>query len=78
MKDMVGSDVRFPFFAREAGFILMGDPDVKCQHIIPYPLDPDDFAGQPDEARLGLVKYVATETNRQRRAIRARLKELAG
>ena len=77
MKDMVGSDVRFPFFAREAGYILMGDPDVKCDHIINYPLPPDDFAGQPDEARLDFVKYIVTETNRQRRAIRARLRELA-
>lgn len=43
VKDNIGSDLRFPFFAREAGFVLWGDPDVRCGHFIDYPVTPDDF-----------------------------------
>ena len=35
-KDPVGSDLRFPFFARQAGYKLMLDPDVQCKHITKY------------------------------------------
>lgn len=40
----VGSDVRFPFFAREAGFDLWGDPDVRPGHVIQYPISGDDYS----------------------------------
>ena len=43
-KDVVGSDIRFPFFAREAGFVLVGDPNVRPGHVLNYPLDPDDYS----------------------------------
>jgi len=38
-----GSDLRFPFYARQAGHQLWGDPDVRCGHLLFYPLSPDDF-----------------------------------
>ena len=48
-KDPVGSDLRFPFFAKLAGFALYGDPDVRCRHMLNYPLSPDDYCGQDAE-----------------------------
>lgn len=45
----VGSDIRFAFFAREAGYPLMGDPDVRPAHVLHYPLSPDDYSGQAEE-----------------------------
>lgn len=50
-KDMVGSDLRFPFFARAAGYVLMGDPDVRIGHMLNYPLTPDDFSQLPESYR---------------------------
>jgi hypothetical protein len=46
LKDFVGSDIRFPFFARLAGFDLYGDSGVECGHMLAYPLKPSDFIGQ--------------------------------
>jgi hypothetical protein len=43
-RDTIGSDIRFPFFAREAGFTLYGDPDVRCEHMAHYQLGPDDYS----------------------------------
>lgn len=31
--DLVGSDIRFGWFARQAGFTLLGDPDAECGHL---------------------------------------------
>lgn len=55
-KDIVtGSDLRYPFYAREAGFVLMGDPDVRVGHEINYPLTPNDFEAQPpDITQIGV------------------------
>jgi hypothetical protein len=41
----VGSDLRYPFYALQAGYQLMGDPDVRPAHLISYPLTPDDYEG---------------------------------
>ena len=50
-KDIVGSDIRYPVYARQAGYILYGDPDVRPSHIMQYPLSPDDYTGTPVEIR---------------------------
>lgn len=42
-KNRVGSDIRFPFFAKLAGYQLMGDPDVRCGHFLNYELKLDDL-----------------------------------
>lgn len=42
--DMVGSDVRYAWFARQAGHILYGDPDVRCGHVTLYSVHPDDYS----------------------------------
>jgi hypothetical protein len=46
LKDPVGSDIRFPFYARLAGFDLVGDSGVVCDHMLNYPVSPNDYAGQ--------------------------------
>ena len=50
-RDIVGSDVRFPFYAKAAGITLWGDPDVRPKHILDYPLSPDDYGGVPSGER---------------------------
>ncbi len=42
--NVVGSDIRFCFFARQAGFAVWGDPGVRAGHYIHYPVMPEDFA----------------------------------
>ena len=53
-KDIVGSDLRFPFYAKAAGYQLMGDPDVRPGHIVNYPLSPEDYTqgGQTQKVML--------------------------
>jgi hypothetical protein len=46
VKDTVGSDIRFPFFARLAGFEMIGDSGVMCEHMLNYPLNPRDYTQQ--------------------------------
>lgn len=65
-----GSDVRFPFFARQAGYQLYGDTGVSCGHMLNYPLMPDDYRfGNPDaikELDKEVNKLCATESKKQR------------
>jgi hypothetical protein len=46
--DIVGSDVRFPFFALQAGYQLYGDPDAVVGHFVNYPLGIEDYNRVPD------------------------------
>ena len=75
VKDSVGSDLRFPFFAREAGYTLWGDPEVRCSHVLNYPLHPDDYSATADEYRAQMtdttIKEMAGEASRIRKAIEA-------
>jgi hypothetical protein len=45
-KDIIGSDIRYPFYAAHAGFPLYGDANVQPRHIANYPISCDDYAGQ--------------------------------
>lgn len=47
VKDTVGSDIRFPFYAQLAGFPLLGDTGVCCEHITDYPVSINDWLNQP-------------------------------
>lgn len=57
LHDVIGSDIRYPFYARMAGYTLKGDPDVMCGHVLNYPLSPSDFELSPEQIR----RDVATE-----------------
>lgn len=78
VKDIIGSDIRFPWYAREAGFKLYGDAAVQCAHVLNYPLAPFDYAGMPQKERDGLMKGLKKERAKERKRIRERLAELNG
>jgi len=78
VKDAMGSDLRFAFFAREAGYTLYGDPGVRCGHSLNYPLHPDDFTGHVGADKEEYIKLVKDndagwkqEAKRVRDAIKA-------
>lgn len=70
----VGSDVRFGFFARQAGVTIWGDPDVTPGHLISHPLSVGDYERGPPEMHdrvAGIVAerlFEARETWRERMA----------
>ena len=69
-KNIVGSDIRFPFFAHAAGFTLYGDPDVRCGHMLNYPLHPDDYEQQKPEDAAALDQEVSRQLVRTQREMR--------
>lgn len=75
-KDVVGSDVRFPFFAKVAGYDLWLDPNVTPGHVLHYPLTADDFLGMPEEKRQEYKRVNDKHVRGGRRAWKRRLKEL--
>lgn len=46
---IIGSDLRYPFYAHAAGYQLQGDPDVRPRHLLIYGVSPDDYENQPPE-----------------------------
>lgn len=75
---VIGSDIRFPFFARQAGYQLMLDPSVAPGHVLHYPLKPSDFAGAGDEYIADVQQKNARHVEQGRKAWRARLEQLRG
>jgi hypothetical protein len=76
--DPVGSDIRFPFFAKAAGFDLWLDPSVVAAHILFYPLKLDDYMGPPDTYRDRFKKETHKRAREARRGWRQRLAALDG
>lgn len=66
-KNTVGSDLRFPFYAREAGHVLQGDGGTRPQHIIFYHLDPNDYEQLAEGQRKEFIKSVRKNVRRGRR-----------
>lgn len=71
-KDIVGSDIRFPFFAKQAGYTLWGDPMVRPGHILHYPISPDDYSALPDETKEERREATWAEISRLRAEARER------
>lgn len=71
VKDCVGSDLRFPFFAQMAGFPLTGDTGVMCYHVTNYPVGLDDWLSQP----LWNMRDLALFINDENRKEHARIKK---
>ena len=69
IKSPVGSDIRFPFFAAQAGFTLWGDPDVRPAHMLNYPLSPDDYSRTPPDMIEKQKKYIVAGVKPERDAI---------
>lgn len=72
----VGSDIRYPYLARAAGFTLWGDPDVRPGHVIQYPLDAADYELQDAGSRENVAGQLADATARGRALWRARMEVL--
>lgn len=69
LKDTVGSDIRYPFFARLAGFDLHGDTGVMCEHMLNYPLHPNDYNKLPAENVRDLTISIREDVMRERKRI---------
>lgn len=77
-RDIVGSDIRFPFFAKQAGFTLYGDPDVSCGHMVDYPLSINDYNAFTAEQLQNLNKRQTKFVNQLRRQIDRQKAEVLG
>jgi len=69
VRDHVGSDVRYPFYAKLAGFQLYGDSSVKCDHILNYPLSALDWTAQGPEYVAELQAKTNDMTDKERERI---------
>ena len=70
IKDCVGSDIRFPFFAQMAGFPLLGDTGVMCHHVTNYSVGLDDWLNQPLWNMRDLSLYINEEDRKETTRIR--------
>lgn len=77
-KSVVGSDIRFPFFARLAGHTLWGDPEVRPAHSLMYPLTCDDFEQLMTPEMLVEMKKSAKLQVRKGRKILREFRERVG
>lgn len=67
---VVGSDIRFPFFALQAGFQLVGDPQVRPGHNVNFPLDTEMYHSNfTDEQFTEATRVMREETKVARSAI---------
>ena len=69
LKDIVGSDIRFPFYARLAGFDLVGDSGVMCDHMINYPISPADYNQQPASTVFAIADDLQRQNIEERQKI---------
>lgn len=74
-RGQMGSDIRYPFYALQAGYQLMGDPNVRPGHNVHFPLDADmyesNFKTEDLEKARKKMREMADEKRkiiRQRRA----------
>lgn len=76
-RDNVGSDIRFPYFAKVAGYTLYGEPDVRVRHHMNYPLSPDDYTlAYKEIGQVRAAKITADAILKKRKDNRKRLKGL--
>ena len=74
VKDPVGSDIRFPFFAKQAGFDLWLDTGVMCGHMLSYPLGVEDYLTTPDEALNKLHEAIQPAYTNEKKRLESALK----
>ena len=76
VKDMIGSDLRFPFFAKLAGYDLYLDTSVLCGHMLNYKLQPTDFITMPKATIIGQDNAMQTGWNGEKERLGNKLKDL--
>lgn len=67
--DLVGSDVRFPFYAGYAGFQLIGDPMVHPKHVTPYEIDKADYFSRPMVQVSNMMADITAGSGKERKAM---------
>lgn len=77
-REIIGSDIRFPFFAAQAGYRLWLDPTVRPGHMVNYPLSPDDYDGLPGEAREAIARNIVEGVQKERAELKAEHEKLLG
>jgi len=77
-KDTIGSDIRFPFYAKLAGFQLMCDSGVRAEHMLNYPLTADDYGGMPEQAIASMRKAIKNGIIGERKRIKKILNRIGG
>lgn len=77
-KDPVGSDIRYPYFAKQAGYVLWLDSQVAPGHVLHYPLKPDDYVGAGPDYEKEVSKVNKAKVNKARREWRKRIDDLEG
>jgi hypothetical protein len=75
--DIIGSDIRFPFYAKAAGYTLYGDPDVRPKHVAQYPISPDDFSGMSVGKLAELQHNAKKHIDTKKHELRERLQMVA-
>ena len=74
-RSVVGSDIRFPFFASLAGFQLMGDPSVAPGHNIQFPLNAEMYHENFTDEQFELgTKEMHKETMKARKSLARKVK----
>ena len=68
-REQIGSDIRFPFYALQAGFQLYGDPGVLCGHMTNMELGLAHYNAIPKERVAQVKKEQRREVNRQRKLL---------
>jgi hypothetical protein len=64
----VGADLRFCFYARQAGFTLWGDPLAACGHYVNYAMGIQDWRGTSAEQkamRAAIIESTIEEVRRE-------------
>jgi len=74
--ETVGSDIRFPFFAKLAGYQLYGDPDVRCGHNINFQLEPDHLGQFTEEIEQQARASMHKRVQAKRRELQKQRKDL--
>jgi hypothetical protein len=69
VKDTVGSDIRFPYFAKQAGFDLWLDTGVMCGHMLNYQLHPNDYINTPNATVSNIKESISKQVRAERKRI---------
>lgn len=78
-KDVVGSDIRFPFYAKLAGFQMMGDSGVSCGHMLNFPLIFSDYSGGDNHVEIDKLNVtVDRDYEKEKEAIQKSVATLLG
>ena len=74
--DIVGSDIRYGFYARQAGYTLMGDSGIVCGHMTNYPLTLNNWMEADDAYRAKVGEEWRKHILEERKKVQSHLNNL--